>query len=415
MTDNQNYTTKTNISFNELFDTELGPLVQDFLVIRKEFRRRLTNKAGLALFGIIALTVLLYMKWGSNPSVLGLMFTVCSFIFIVVLVATSLLSTQWEESSFKVFAFIGYFLLGFVVFWLSSMLAGIGEGTISSILMSFVIAIPAGLIPYAFYHDKQKQLYKKMYREIIVKRLVEGTDPKAFYTPEADFVDEFMDSDVFGLTKFLAGKYRGDDLVETTYGITPFRFFNLQTKTIRKNKDMFKGVFLVGDLKRKFQGSTTITPNVLGRGKISNMLAKAMGGTKSFIETDHPEFEKYFKAYSDNYHEVDDILNYDFMESILEFRDKISPDYTGTTVVTSMYTLKINVKYQRIYMAFDFSKGKRMISKKQLFELPKLVRSTDFRQLLQQSHEQLTIITEMMRDINSGNVEWAKSRYKRRT
>jgi len=406
MNHNQHYSTRTGLSFSELFDTELAPAVQDFLQIRDEFRQKLASRAGLALIAIGVVAVLLYMKWGTSAPGFGTMLLIWIFIILATFATSFLLPIMWEEYRFKVGALFGYFLFSWVFFALKGSLVGSGESMVFSALMCFVLAIPAGLIPYAFFHDKQKVLYEHTYREIVLKKLVEGTDENAIYEPDTNFAeDEFMDSDVFGIGQFFIGKYKGHDLVDTKVGATVFRFFSLQTKTIRKNENMFQGVFLIGDLNREFEGSTTITPNIVGKGKIGNMLAQFMGGNKTFFETDNAEFEKYFKAYSDYPYEAEEILSPDFMKRMIGFREKIS-DYTGATIGVAMYTLKLNVKYQQVYMAFDFSEGKRMISKKRLFGLPKLVRSTDFRTLLQQSHKRLEKTMEIMQDLNSSNLEW---------
>ncbi len=406
MNHNQHYSTITGLPFNELFDTELAPAVQDFLKIRGEFRQKLVSRAGLALIVIGILTVLLYMRWGSSMPGFGTIVLIWFFITFVMLVTAFIIPIFWEEYRFKVGALIGYFLFSFIIFWLKSVLVGSGGSMIFSALMSFVLAIPAGLIPYAFFHDKQKVLYEHAYREVVVKKLVEGTDKNAVYEPDTNFAeDEFFDSDIFGIGQFFIGKHKGHDLVDTKVGSTVFRFFSLQSKTITKNKNIFQGVFLIGDLNREFEGSTSITPNIVGKGKIGNMVAQFMGGDKAFFETDNDEFEKYFKAYTDYPHEAEEILSPNFMERVIGFREKIS-DYTGATIGAAMYTLKLNIKYQQIYMAFDFSKGKRMITKKRLFGLPKLVRSTDFRALLVQSHEKLERTIEIMQDLNASNLEW---------
>lgn len=406
MNHNQHYSTGTGLSFSELFEAELAPAIQDFLDIRKEFRQKLMSRAGLALLAIGVVTILLYMKWGTSAPGFGAM-TLLWFVIIFITFATSfLLPIFWEEYRFKVGALIGYFLFSWVFFALKGSLVGSGGSMVFSALMCFVLAIPVGLIPYAFFHDKQKALYEYTYREIVVKKLVEGTDENAIYEPDTNFAeDEFFDSDVFGIGQFFIGKYKGHDLVDTKVGDTVFRFFSLYTKTIRRNKNMFQGVFLIGDLNREFEGSTTVTPNLVGRGKFGSIVAQFMGGNKTFIETDNAEFEKHFKAYSDLPYEAEEILSPNFMERMLGFREKIS-DHIGATIGMSMYTLRLNVKYQQVYMAFDFSEGKRMISKKRLFGLPKLVRATDFRTLLQKSHEKLEKTMEIMQDLNASNLEW---------
>jgi len=406
MNHNQHYSTGTGLSFSELFDNELTPAVQDFLQMRGEFRQKLAGRVGLALIAIGVLTVWLYMKWGTSLPGFGTMILIWFFIMFVMFATSFLLPLFWEEYRFKLGALFGYFLFSWVFFALKSVLVGSGGSMVFSALMCFVLAIPVGLIPYAFFHDKQKVLYEHTYREIVVKKLVEGTDENAIYEPDTNFAeDEFFDSDIFGIGQFFIGKHKGHDLVDTKVGDTVFRFFSLQSKTIRKNKNMFQGVFLIGDLNREFEGSTTVTPNIVGRGKFGSMMAQFMGGNKAFIETDNAEFEKYFKAYSDLPYEAEEILSPGFMERMIGFREKIS-DYTGATIGAAMYTLKLNVKYQQVYMAFDFSEGKRMISKKRLFGLPKLVRSTDFRTLLQQSHERLEKTMEIMQDLNLSNLEW---------
>lgn len=126
-----------------------------------------------------------------------------------------------------------------------------------------------------------------------------------------------------------ADRYRGEDLLHGKLGATDFKISEIHTQRRRKTKNktkyttLFKGVFMVADFHKHFNGRTQVLPDTAER-LFGHFLGRKMQKTgrqgMELVELEDVDFEKEFAVYSSDQTEARYILSTSLMRRILQLK-----------------------------------------------------------------------------------------------
>ncbi len=240
--------------------------------------------------------------------------------------------------------------------------------------------------------------YVREFKEKVILSIIKFIDPALAYN-NSGFITEhiFMASEIF---KISPDRYHGDDFVSGVVGKTQIAFSELHAeyKTETTDKDghtqehwhtIFKGLFIVADFNKNFQGKTVVLPDTAERlfGGFGKMLQSWNMMRGQLIQLEDPEFEKMFAVYGDNQVEARYILSTSLMKRIADFKKK-----SGKQIYLSFVGSKI-------FVAISYSKD--------LFE-PRVFRTLlDFAPI-REYFENLELAIGVVEDLNLNTRIWTK-------
>ena len=201
--------------------------------------------------------------------------------------------------------------------------------------------------------------YAQEFKEKIIQLIVKFIDPSLEYE-SAGFIAEcvFMGSQIF---KISPDRYRGDDFVSGVLGKTQISFSELHAEYKTETRDsqgrtqtqwhtIFKGLFVIADFNKNFQGTTVVLPDTAERlfGHLGKMLQSWNIMRGQLIQLEDPEFEKLFAVYGDNQVEARYILSTSLMKRIVDFKKK-----SGRQIYLSFVGSKVFVAISYIRNLFE--------------------------------------------------------------
>lgn len=201
-------------------------------------------------------------------------------------------------------------------------------------LFALMPALIISAIVYHFMAGKYKTGFNEKYKNCVISRLVQEIDPNLQYDISAG-IDQntFISSELFGGRP---DRYGTEDLIHGVYGKTGFQLAEVHAQEKRESRDsdgkrkttyvtIFKGLILIADFHKHFQGRTFIYPDVAEKalGNLGRTLQKMSGprGTE-LIQLEDVEFEKEFSVHSSDQIEVRYLLSPAMMRRILELKRK---------------------------------------------------------------------------------------------
>jgi len=240
--------------------------------------------------------------------------------------------------------------------------------------------------------------YAQEFKEKIIQLIVKFIDPNLDYE-SIGFIPEhiFMNSEIF---KVSPDRYRGDDFVSGLIGKTQIAFSELHAEYKTETTDsegrrqthwytIFKGLFIIADFNKNFQGKTVVLPDTAERlfGNFGKMLQSWNVMRGQLIQLEDPEFEKLFAVYGNNQIEARYILSTSLMKRIVDFKKK-----SGRQIYLSFVGSKL-------FVAISYSKS--------LFE-PRIFRTLlDFKPI-QEYFEDLELALGVVEDLNLNLRIWDK-------
>ncbi len=236
--------------------------------------------------------------------------------------------------------------------------------------------------------------FKAIFKDRVIRRIIEYIDPSLRYYPK-----NFIGRSAFQIANFfpsnLIDKYDGDDLVEGVIGKTKIKFSELRVQEERKSDkktyyvDIFKGLFIVVDFNKNFQGRTYVMPdnNDKTYSKFLFFGEKQRTAFGELVKLENPEFEKICAVFSTDQIEARYILSTSLMDRIVRFRQRIGRE---------AFFCFAN---SQIYIAIPF--------KMNLFE-PKITQKTIEFQLLKNYYEILLDTIGIVDELNLNTRIWTK-------
>ena len=220
----------------------------------------------------------------------------------------------------------GAFLAGILVMAIS----GSGFG----LLAGLPVILIGGAIVHHIYFGKGAALYRAMYKEKFLARLVKAVEPGVDYVPGQGISEEvFTQSELFGSRP---DRYSSEDLIHGMVGDTRVMFSEVHaeekhTTTDSKGRSqtrwetLFKGVFFLADFHKEFRSPVSVLPDVAERhfGWIGKKLQK-LGGNLQKMES--AEFEKMFVVRGADAVEARYILTPAMQDRLVALRGRLGKD-----------------------------------------------------------------------------------------
>ncbi|MCK4974136.1 MAG: DUF3137 domain-containing protein [Sulfurimonas sp.] len=193
--------------------------------------------------------------------------------------------------------------------------------------------------------------YTHEFKMKVIKPLVHAIDKSLLYSSKTHVSEYFFNhSDLFSTPDRMSG----NDYVKGRIDDIRIQFSDIHAeKRHRSSKGkenwstIFKGLFIVAEFNKHFQGETVILPdtaqNTFGN-LIGNWLQSKNMSRDELIKMDDPEFEKEFVVYSTDQVEARYILSHSLMQKLLIFKHK------------SKHPLHVSFIGGHIYMALEYDK-----------------------------------------------------------
>lgn len=266
-------------------------------------------------------------------------------------------------------------------------------------IIVFYIAIAAilGLGFYMFFViGKHKKAYRAIYKQDVVKAIVELINPDWKYESNGRISEnDYRKSQLFNTSW---DKYEGDDLVKGVIEKTDFQFSELHTqyrtyKTDSEGKreeewhTIFKGLFAHADFNKEIKGRTFILPEHARKDFNKHGLDMGNLGETKLVKLENPEFEKIFKVFGTDQIESRYILTPTMMEAIVNIYNK--------------YKRRVHFSFigSRVFVAMSFNKD--------LFE-PRILKSGVRFEDMEQMNEQFNLIQTLIHEMNLNTRIWTK-------
>ena len=219
----------------------------------------------------------------------------------------------------------GIFMSGSMPFWVVAGIGGLLGAIISGVMWNKAVT-------------DFKHLYKTEVSTVVLNAI---NDSLKYFPKEKIKSEDYKASSLFDRTH---NSYTGEDLITGKINAIGFRVSELETRYKSKNTNVkiFKGLFIVLDCPRKFEGFTRIQPKKAKSG-IFKGLGKLLGLNKfEDISLNDPEFEAEFKVSSKDGQATHRLLSTEVRSSLLNIRLQAGmPLYvaiTGSTVYAALET-----------------------------------------------------------------------------
>lgn len=264
------------------------------------------------------------------------------------------------------------------------------------VIIGFILPI-IGIVGLFIVNNKQRKEFTVVFKEKIIKKIVEFINPELKYSPEG-FISsgEFCKSEIF---RQYPDRYNGDDLVSGKIDKTDISFSEIHAKYKTESSDdngkkeqwhkLFDGLFFVADFHKNFKGKYFVLPDFAEKtfGSIGKFFQKMTIGRGQLIHLEDPEFEKEFAVYGNDQVEARYILSSNMMRRMLDFKNRTAKNIYISFVDSS------------IYVAIPYSKP--------LFE-PKFFSSVLNQKKTSEYFEDLNLVISIVEDLNLNTRIWGK-------
>jgi len=256
-----------------------------------------------------------------------------------------------------------------------------------------------GLILYSIKAGSLADDYRRSYKEAVIPRLLALVDPGLRFDPASGISSgTFVSSELYSNPP---DRYTTEDLIEGTHGKTSLRLAEVhaedrQTTTDSKGRTqtryvtIFKGLLLIADFNKHFQGRTFVFPDFAESllGNFGRAFQKLGGRSETgLIRLEDPEFEKAFAVYSTDEIEARYLLSTAMMQRLLKLRERF-----GTEV-------RIAFKESSIALAVPHRRG---------FLEPGLRTPASDHSQIRGMHEELRLFLEIIDELDLNTRIWTK-------
>ena len=203
----------------------------------------------------------------------------------------------------------------------------------------------------AFIYKLMVHDYTHDFKMSIIKPLIHAIDNSLLYS-STTHVSEYIfnRSDLFSKPD----RMNGNDYVKGRIDDINIQFSDIHAEKRHRNSKgrdswstIFKGLFIVSDFNKHFQGETVVLPDTAQStfgNLIGNWLQSKNMAREELVKMDDPEFEKEFVVYSTDQIEARYILSHSLMKKLLLFKKK------------SKHPISISFIGSHIHMAINYDK-----------------------------------------------------------
>ena len=149
-------------------------------------------------------------------------------------------------------------------------------------------------------------------------------------------------------------RYNSEDMVWGKLGATTIRFSEVHAEyrtqrtdskghTQTEYHDIFRGLFVIADFNKNFNGTTLVLPDTAQKflgsfgQKLQGLGAKLSFNARELVKLEDPDFEKQFVVYSGDQVEARYILSPSLMRRLLDFREKCRADFHLAFLANHIY------------------------------------------------------------------------------
>ena len=205
-------------------------------------------------------------------------------------------------------------------------------------LIGTIIWFAIGLVLYSVKAGSLKSRYAADYKAVVVPRLLSLIDPNLRHDSASGIgSDTFRGTELFTTSP---DRYTSEDLIQGTFGKTYLQLAEVHAEERRTTKDskghtkttyvtIFRGLLLIADFNKHFQGRTFVFPDVAESlfGDFGRFFQKLGGRSETgLIRLEDPEFEEAFAIYSTDEIEARYILSSALMRRLLAMRERFGRD-----------------------------------------------------------------------------------------
>ncbi len=206
----------------------------------------------------------------------------------------------------------------------------------------------AAIVASIYFYTNKNSRYTKDFKETIIKEIISFLHPGITYKPEEVIAKpEYKYS---GLFRRKYDYYDGDDYMEGVYKTVPFRCSELHTQYERLGAGImggrlitiFKGLFFVGDINKKFTAGTYIWSH--GEQQVGGTvvderyrLMHAPNIYKIKLQQSGAGFDENFSVYSTSPSEAGNIISTIMTERLVKFKLQLKRDIAVSFVAGRCY------------------------------------------------------------------------------
>jgi hypothetical protein len=266
-----------------------------------------------------------------------------------------------------------------------------------SIFWVIAVVFVIGAIIFAGFGATKYLHYRNMYKEKVVRKIIELINPEYHYASDNCISSErFIGSKIF---KQSYDRYRGDDFVAGTIEKTDFEFSELKAEYKTETTDddgkkqtqwntIFQGVFFHANFNKYIVGETFVLPDKAEKrfGKFAQKFQKDHKRGE-LVKLENPEFEKAYKVYSSSQQEARYILTPTMMEAMAAMQKRFNRP------------MHFSFIGERVCCAVSFNKG--------LFE-PRITSGTKFSDV-EEMYSLFSLIEIIIHEMNLNTRIWTKN------
>ena len=216
-----------------------------------------------------------------------------------------------------------------------------GSFLIEARVVGFILTgvwLVVGVILYQVKAGALGKIYVTEYKKAVIPKLLESIDPGLKHECDSGIPEPtFTGTELFTTSP---DRYRTEDLIHGSYGKTFLQLAEIDAEDRRTRRDsngntetyyvtIFKGLLLIADFHKDFQGRTFVLPDNAEKafGNVGRFFQK-MGGRRetNLIRLEDPEFEQAFAVYSTDEVEARYILSTAMLRRILDLRERFGKD-----------------------------------------------------------------------------------------
>lgn len=263
-----------------------------------------------------------------------------------------------EEKRLKIYNFLQNVAL--VLFIITCSIFFIFRAHIFNSIEFIAIGVTIPFAMFMFMYKIEVSGFASLFKDALIEKIVKFIDDSLVYKKNG-FISEY-EYKQSALFSAIVDKYNGDDLVSGTIKGVDIHFSEVHTQVEKKSakgktywSDIFKGLIIVADFNKNFQGKTVVFPDNTEKfiGSFSHFF-QSFSSHGELVKLDSPDFEKEFVVYSNDQIEARYILSHSLMQNILQYKKLIGRN------------LSLSFVGSKIYIAIGF--------KQKLFE-PKIYKS----------------------------------------
>lgn len=225
---------------------------------------------------------------------------------------------------------------------------GVGGGE-----LNFLMVFPpiVALVIYAIVAGSANKNYNAGFKAMVMPELVRRFGDLTFSAASGLGESEFNRANLYGRPD----RYSSEDLIAGTMGATRVSMSEIHAEDRQERTDseghttttyttIFRGLFVIADFNKNFNGTTYIVPEGLtgslgGLGRGLQSLGGSLSGRGALVQLEDPNFERAFVCYSSDQVEARYILSSALMSRLMNLKGHFNSNVSAAFISDSLYLM----------------------------------------------------------------------------